>query len=556
MPGIPQFAAGAEVTLIGAAGTFGGLQGTGVTPTGQTFGVHAVRGWGFEPGQAAWFTIANADGSLLISNQPQKDNPVDPSARSMAVSAYYPATDTFANVKISSATSAGDLGVTALNKGADIEDLQVLPNGDVAFDSASPWNGWDASQYGTFPTYGTLHQNGGVWSQVASVPPKRTGLGIQATNPVLGPQACPTASGNGIPYSSCHGPSEMALLPTSQDVVVGQYFATNQHGFIGTSGQLMVLKPDGTLLASYVYPDVPDISLDPLFQPRGYGCAPGDANLLVSPREVESDPTSAPDDDRFAVVFDTWHCPDPLTGKRQSAPFMIQEFSYKASTRTITPVSKAVYPGKRQNLEGANDVMSTEHARYDAQGNLWLATMFTNNPLAGAGVYVYPKTPLGRAVTANPACAWDQTAPVATQWFVQCSPLTALADAASYGTPTDIVEDPKTHAMLLVTNGNNTVYVVAVQPSGAGTGMSFAAKPALDLGIGVLQKAKAPAPAPVGTAYQVVAQKGAVDYQPGVRHFLYLPIQGVLLLESEPIPANPVTIPQYLMRIDLDQLMR
>src|SRR6185436_9078845 len=142
---------------------------------------------------------------------------------------------------------------------------------------------------------------------------------------------------------------------------VTQYFPNVAGGH--RSGQLMVLRTtpkagggfDAAIVGSYVFPDIHD----PV----------SGALLTLSPREVESDPSSIAGDERFAIGFDM-AAPDgnPL-------PTPIQEFTYNSATGTIQPVSAPILPGDlsvAKDAAGIARYKSFGDFHYDHDGNLWV----------------------------------------------------------------------------------------------------------------------------------------------------------------------------------------
>ncbi len=97
---------GAAVRIYGAAGTFGQLASAPVTPTGQPLLTVPVDGWGFLPGQAAYFPTVAPDGTIVIANEPQTDNQLMPTARQMALTTFDPASRRFANTVVPTSTDA------------------------------------------------------------------------------------------------------------------------------------------------------------------------------------------------------------------------------------------------------------------------------------------------------------------------------------------------------------------------------------------------------------------------------------------------------------------
>ena len=541
------------VTIYGAdlgATSFGALGST--LPTGQSLTRQKVNGWGFPAGQAAWFS-AFANGTLLIADQPQFDDPTRPTARTMGVTAFKPndaspATSSFRTIVLptSGGTTGPKTSEVAINggapAGADVEDLQVLANGEVAYLSASPYNGWDIGTDGVYPTYGTVKLNPATneWGPGTIA---RTGLDLKNGNPFIGAQACPQVDTFVGSFSNCLGPAEMALLP-SGNLVVSQYFPP-----AGQSAQLLVLGQDGVVHSLLAIPPIRDP------EPHAASCA-SDPYLRIRPREVEADPTSAAGDDRFTVIYDVWHCGS--TSFAADSPFIIQELSYNASTFAIAPRSNPIAPGR----DATGDPLSSERAHYDAAGNLWIATMLsprfddTARSLNGAGLVVFAKTgSTRRLATACPFTAWSSWGAICTPDFPTYnafgqSQQPALSEAAQLGQPAHLVEDPANNLVVLTTLQGNVLPVVR---GGTGAGLTFSPRPILDLGLAALATNKPPAPAGSPYPYAYAVSKGAVD---PAKHELYVPVQGIWNPPSGgTAPTTPLVLPQYVYRVDLAKVL-
>jgi hypothetical protein len=501
------------VTLFGSAGSFGQLQAASRVPTGQTLATNPVPGWGFQPGQSAYFAAVGPDGSVFVANEPQTDNQLAPTAVGMTTAIFDPAARTFRNVAIptsANGTTATDPGTNPPDVvgGADVSDLQPMTvNGvtRIAFLSDVPYHGWNVND-GFYPTFGYFKKSGGTWAfDPASA---KTAQDIQRSGSAGLSGACRTLRNSSAQsFTDCRGTAEMAVLPRSQNLVITQYFedpARHQ-----ASGGLMVIDPSGRLLAWYAYPNI---------------SRPDGATLSVHPREVETDPTSLPGDERFAVVFDVFSA----TGQIQ--PFTLQEFSFRAGQ--VTPVSAPILSGDNS---GASAV-GFETVHYDYEGNLW-AAQARNGTLTGGSLALYRKINGARRTTT--ACGtrpdWSQT-----QWSLRCPPDQEFARAASLGVARSLTEDPNTHAILLATLSGDVLAIVSTGEAG-----SYAVKPVIDLGLDQLVDR---------SRYWVGPRKGAVD---GNSRSLWLPIQQ---LQSPTIcptyPCLPKALDQWLARVDLTQALR
>jgi hypothetical protein len=529
----------ATVVIYGQQGTFGGLQPAGFLPNGQSYQTINTS-LALDPGQAAWFATGANNGDIVIPNQPQSDNPLGaPTANDMAVTIFTPSTAAVQTVRIK--TSTGYTYVPPQNQGiggADIEDSLLLPNGQVALDSASPWNAnpfnLNPATYGVYPTYVTLQSSGNGWApstakfardiQSSNTQPAPTPL-----NPNLhitvGQQACPTGSMNGVSITTCLSPAEMGLLPQSGDVVVAQYtpnptYPSDVNG--EHSGHLMVLDPAGKLLASYVVANQSDST-----------CTGSNGFKTVSPREIDTDPTSVLGDERFIVIYDVF-C---NTGTTTANSWAAQEFSFNstraqtAPTQAITATSAAFNPSTTSTVD---------RAHYDRWGNLWFGTKSGSNSLAGADVAVYTKA-------ADDSHKFNTTAcPPFAAWGEVCPPdypstENELHEGTQMAAPANIQEvwDP--------TSGTSTEYIydtsdyvlpiTATYTKGQPSTMTFTMRPIIDQGI---HSSLNP-----GQGDLLNAVKGAIS-----GGYLWIPVQQWLTPGTAP-PTPPIQLSQYLTRISL-----
>ena len=155
----------AAVSVIGAPGTFGSLaadrtNGLDVVP---------VEGWGFLPGQAAYFTAVDRAGRVIIANEPQTDIQPRPTGDGMVFSTFDPDTRTFVNHRVPTSVGSTTTSVARLAGvgGADIADLEVintLSGEQLVFTSMSPYGGWDPSTDGVYPSLSILNETRSGWS--------------------------------------------------------------------------------------------------------------------------------------------------------------------------------------------------------------------------------------------------------------------------------------------------------------------------------------------------------------------------------------------------------
>lgn len=502
---------GPAVTVYGAAGSFGALDKTTRLPTGERVATRPVPGFGFRPGQAAFFTAVAPDGTVMIANEPQTDNQVSPTARNMVVSTFDPESLRFDNVVIP--TSRGRRSATnpwtrpgGIVGGADISDLQTVTvdgTSRVAFLSAAPYHHWDTRTVGSYPTLGYLRRDGGRW--VYDAESAVSTRQVRRSTPA-GRRLCrATRTIFDQPMADCHSPVEFALLPHSRHLVVTHYAP----GRGRTSGGLSVLDTSGRVVATFAYPDVTRADGTP---------------LLVYPREVETDPTSQPGDERFAVVFDVFTRHDRRLTAR---PFTLQEFAFRAGR--IVPVSAPVVSGER-NDTGRAGFGTVE---YDRHGNLWASQSYSGT-FTGAGLAVYIRRDGARRLSTD--CAASPGG-AAADWARACRPDLVVGQARPAGLIFSLTEIPDSGMVAVTISGQ----VLAVVP----TDGTYAARPTVDLGLGMLVDRR---------RRRITPRQGAVDPDAGV---LWVPVQQLHNDHTCPAyPCRPRALDQWLVRIDLERMLR
>lgn len=418
----------APVTIYGRAGSFGNVQNGVPYPSTN---VQPIQGWGFLPGQAAYFAAVDGRGRVLIANEPQTDNQTIPTAATMAVSVFDPAAAQFENIVMP--TSTGALSAVALDGsgigGADIADLQVIdrPDGQqVVVTSMAPYNGWDAVLTGIYPALGMLHEELGEW-----VPGKQySGSDLRASG-VPGAAMCnrdmPAAPG---PVVDCWGLAEIGQLPVSKLLVATRYFSdpTNDQ----SNGGVAVLSPEGVVVAVFDYPSV----------------VVGGRHLRVHAREVDVDPTSGVGDERFLVVFDVAE-----GGSDGATQFVAQEFRFDIVSATITPVSIPFTTGGV--LHGV--AVGVETAGYDHDGNLWIAESRSNSLDGGRLVRYSPagtRSQLSTTCAATPGSAADK-------WGMACFPDLVSDAPTGRGLVRSLTEDETRHRMIAITTGGSVIVASA-----------------------------------------------------------------------------------------------
>jgi hypothetical protein len=511
----PSLPAGAEsplpanlLTIYGAPGTFGEL-GDGQSPVQIT----EVPGWGFGPGQAAFNSAVSADGTVFISTTPFTDDQSKLTGTDMELEIFEPEAGRFTRLVIPSSKGRTilprfDPGYRGVG-GGDTSDVLIVPgtgDGDrerVVFTSLMPFYGWDITVDGELPSIGQLRRDGRSDQWMYDPRASRTAAQLAAAAPAdVAARAFPVL--RPLEPRSPRGPSSIARLPRSGHLVIAQYLGTGQGGT--DNGALLVIDLDGKVRAHWQYPQVRPLGVE----------------LVVNPREVVADPTSEPDDERFVLISDA-------RGLDYSTqPFPIQEFSYSASTGTITPRSTAV--------RAVQDGSRMESAVFGADGTLYVART-KRDGLSAETLAVYPK--LGRErglVTRTPATGnW----PVDT-WGIANPPDYLVVGTDCGGLVRSVSLDPKTGAVLLA--GLNGL-VQSVRPAGTGSRMTFRTGQPIDVG---LSRLRGPSTRYVGV------RRGSVDAE---RRSLWLPVNQ-MVLDGLAWPYPPFKLDQWLLRVDLDTLLK
>jgi hypothetical protein len=394
----------ASVAVYGADGTFGALAGWTSLSTGETFYVTPVSGWTTGPGEMSWFTAAGLNDGICWPAQPLGAIALQPSADHAALSVLDSGSGKFTRIVVPTSTGALAADIVGLSVGgADIGDVQVV-NGNICWVSAYPYHLWNIAQYGQYPLLGRLHLVNGVWQIDAAHCFTISQCAAASANPHW-----PVRTNSfGETFRGSFSTSETALLPASQKLVFANYL-----GLDGTrSGCLQVIDPDtGAELAFLQLPNV--VKNDGIF-------------VQLDPREVECDPTSSLNDERFVIIYDAFE----TTGGAapHSKPWFetacVQEFSYNASTQTITVVSPPVYSGLSGDGQGnvttsPNQQMPYGTCQFDSAGNLWIEPVWANSfGLAfGGPMCVYMKSGSGRPSLGSAAGDWNTT-----QWATAATP--------------------------------------------------------------------------------------------------------------------------------------
>lgn len=493
---------GPVARLYGRTGSFGGLASSSKLPTGESFAAAGVSGWQFGPGQSAYMSAVTADGSVVMATTPYTDNQMQPTGSDMELGIFSPAASRFQRLQVPSTRGYTKmLGPDGVTGGGDIGDVQVTTvNGAerVAFVSAVPFHGWRINDWGQLPTVAMLAQSSaGTWS----VDPGRNWTADSLSTANSGSAATFPAALDafGETYHHARGLCEMALLPRSQHLVITQYFGdeTTQQGGV------IVLDSAGKLRARFQYPAV----------------TAGGVSVKVNVREVETDPSSAVDDERFVVVCDTF-APSGTT-----VPFAVQEFSYRASAGTITPVSNAVL--------ASGDGARAETTKFGADGTLYVARTQPDG-MTAAPLAVYRKTNgERRLVRSAPASAgW------AGRWNTVVAPDQFVSGTGTTGLVRSLSVDPTTGAVLIAGASGHLQVVRAAIP-----GAPLLMTRDVDLGLNSLVDR---------WTRWIGFRKGSVD---AARRLLWLPVPQLANLSTCPSGCPTTALDQWLYRIDLAQLL-
>ena len=503
-PAEPVLTDWAPISVIGGPGTFGSL----VADRSHGVDLVGVDGWRFLPGQAAYFAAVDGAGRVIIANEPQTDVQPRPTGDAMVFSTFDPATRSFANHPVP--TSRGALTTVATVPGgvggADIADVQIIKGlgGDrLAFTSMAPYNGWDASTRGVYPSLTILDETAAGWTPEA-------GRRYTAAELETAGGAGETVCGRRVPtfgdlIADCGGIAEIDNLPSSGYLAATQYFGHPETG--QTNGMIVVLDPAGRVAAALPYPRTVDVD---------------GQEITVRPREVDADPTSVRDDERFLVIFDV----DPDTARGVQPAFAAQEFRYVASRAVIEAISKPFTTGGTVHGRRAG----TETALYDSRGNLWLVDSAPGS-LSGGRTSVY-RPGAGRQRLQVGACAADVDS-VSRGWGSACAPdATTDATLDAGGPVRSLSDDAARGRVIAVTMGGA---VVSITDDLRTTTLVLPLNAIGDRSV-----------------LSIGPRKGAVDV---ARDALWIPIQQLQTARTcAAWPCSPERLDQWLVRIDLSEL--
>ncbi len=489
------------VRVFGAAGSFTGLAGLSHLPSGHRVATVTVPSWRFGPGQAAFECAVAKDGSVIMGTTPFTDDQLRPTAADMEIGVLDADGPSFTSVVIPSTTGRTllpGIGASGLG-GADVSGVVALPESAtprVLFVSTAPYHGWDAGAYGELPSIGELALSTSGWRYDPEVSWTADALAARCPAPI----AATAFPSRGVGPRDNRGTTAAAVLPRSGHVIVAQYFGSDG----GRSGGLLALDRDVNRVRGAW--DNPAVLV--FGQP-----------VLCHPRQLAADPSSAAGDERFVVIFDTFDAAGRVV------PFPIQEFSYRAETGTIRPVSTAV--------RAAQDGTRLELAVFLADGTLVVARTKPDG-LSAATVVVYRKhrgeRSLGRYPPADTGGDLD--------WGRTCQPDTAIAGTDRGGLVRSLSVDPQTGRVFLA--GLNGLLQTVEPPADRASGQWRAAVP-VDLALDLL---RTPQHYPIGI------RQGAVDER---RRLLWLPCNQ-LTLGLTPWPVTPFALDQWIFAIAIDAI--
>lgn len=417
-----------------------------VSPSGHTFDAYSVPGWGFGAGVACFYTAPLPGGGIVISTVPLSYNELKPTADHAELAIFTPpaanatgGTGAASFTRIVIPTSAG--ATTAVTPGGAIGGTDA-GGGDIAIVGGRPlftcegyYFSWNIGTTGLYPALGFLRNQSGQWTydQASSL----TGDQWRATNTTAFATIQPggITTGVGGNYWSPRSAGQMAVLPNSGRVVIGHYFGTGSF----TSGCISVSDANGNLLAAYQVPNI----------------TPTDGTTITTAacRDVQADPSSAVNDERFVILYDAFG-----TGSIQQC---WQEFSYNDSTQTISPVTAPTCPFDTTSTGRVRPIFSF----FGTDGTLYIST---GNGLNSGPLAVYLKHPGGRNTEINapaggswPTTGWPTPVyPDYSLGFPLAQSLGALAGP--------MAQDPVTGAILLPGNSVGAAVPVAQGTSSLG----------------------------------------------------------------------------------------
>jgi hypothetical protein len=495
-----------EVRVFGATGSFSGLSRISRLSGGHRITTVGVPSWRFDPGQAAFGCIVAPGGSVLIGTTPFTDNQLKPTGADMQIAALESDPPRFESLVIPSTKGETILagGLASGVGGGDVSALVSLPHTSpprVLFVSMAPYQGWDISTAGELPSVGQLVSSKDGWSYDARRSLTASAL-ANAAAPSIADLAFPVLAG----ARNSRGTADVVILPHSGHAIVAQYFG---HG-AALSGALFALDTaSGKVVAFWQLPATVVFG----------------QTVTCHPRQLAADPSSAPGDERFVLICDTFDTSGAIV------PFPLQEFSYQRQNGTITPKSTAV--------RAAQDGSRMEMAQFLPDGTLVVARTKPDGLIADQ-LAVYEKRGAERSLVQHPpALSVGQDGLTADAAFgATCPPDFLVPGTDRGGLVRSFTVDPRGDGLYL--GGlNGFLQTVTVIP---GTGAKrFRVGAALDLRLDLLRTPQ---------HYAIGIRQGAIDPE---RRILWLPCNQ-LTLDRQAWPVTPFPLDQWIYAISLDKL--
>lgn len=291
-----------RLTVFGQPGGFGAAPGSPVTATGNRQRLVDVSSMSFQPGMGPFFSTVLPDGTIALPQIQLTINQVSASGTNMSMGFWHPDVGFYTVVVPTNAGATSTLMVNSISGvvsdvgGADICDTTLVYDGvtPVLFGlSAFPYKGWRVSTFGVYPVFPafTLNSTTGRWEYNASrsVFPST----LRASDPVNGANAWPNkVNFYGETVTDTLLPAEMVTLPRSGHVAVSIYAPRTGHlwGAVAVIDLLNKVQK-----AWFEFPD--------MVNSLGWG-------TQGFPRDINADPTSVTNDERFVLNVDVFMQPN------------------------------------------------------------------------------------------------------------------------------------------------------------------------------------------------------------------------------------------------------
>lgn len=289
------------------------------TTTGESFAALIALGWAWPTGTSVYHARLAPNGHILLGSITTTDNNVRTTYRTQSYLDYDPVSRRARVVELPTTTglyeTTSDAGIVG---GSDVSDFTIVGDDVYACSTVTDW-GWDLTVKGRYRALIKLVNDGtGAW--VPDLDGSYTYDELRALDPTNGASAWPDiANSRGQVCAQSSGLNEMATLPASGHVVVANYFGGSH------SGSVSVIDAEtGVQKAWFHFPAATLANGTP---------------VTVACRTVVADPSSAANDERFVIFFDTF-----ITATSAGTPAPFMELSYNAATQTITPKSGMVSP--------------------------------------------------------------------------------------------------------------------------------------------------------------------------------------------------------------------